>query len=424
MGRFLSSSTGNALHDPTVVLHARAAGTKESFAMFRTASRGTHRAPGRAVVDYRGLVAPVGRSVGGVAIGAVTAGVAVSGMGAAHAQAPSAATRVPTTTTSSIPAIRTSSMAPASASSITLRSGARGAAVRSLQEALNARGASLRVDGIFGPGTLSAVRSFQGSAGLTQDGIVGRRTWSALGSAAPSAPVIAAAPSRGMAVPASGTPTLRQGARGDIVAGLQDALRSRGASISADGVFGSRTTAAVRSFQRSVGLKADGIVGARTWAALRGAGSTPAPAAAPAPAQRPERTAAPSRSQESSSASSSSGSIDGSLAVALAAAQLGKPYVWGSSNVNRGFDCSGLTQHVYRSMGISLPRTAKAQALGGRIIPQSEARAGDLVAFTDGDYGHIGLYTGNGRLIDASGSKKGVVERKIWNAPHVFVTYR
>src|SRR5690625_1430926 len=54
--------------------------------MFRTQPRGTHRAPGPAVIDYRGLAAPVGRGVGGVAIvGAVTATAAFSGAESARA---------------------------------------------------------------------------------------------------------------------------------------------------------------------------------------------------------------------------------------------------------------------------------------------------------------------------------------------------
>lgn len=61
-----------------------------------------------------------------------------------------------------------------------LRRGSRGAAVRALQERLNARGASLAQDGIFGPLTQSAVVRFQQVSGLKADGIVGPLTWSAL----------------------------------------------------------------------------------------------------------------------------------------------------------------------------------------------------------------------------------------------------
>jgi N-acetyl-anhydromuramyl-L-alanine amidase AmpD len=62
-----------------------------------------------------------------------------------------------------------------------LRVTARGAAVRRLQEALKAAGQHVSVDGIFGQDTLAAVRALQKAKGLTVDGIVGPRTWAALG---------------------------------------------------------------------------------------------------------------------------------------------------------------------------------------------------------------------------------------------------
>lgn len=62
----------------------------------------------------------------------------------------------------------------------TLRLMARGESVKILQFALKSRGHSLVVDGIFGRGTLEAIKSFQRAHGLTADGIVGARTWAAL----------------------------------------------------------------------------------------------------------------------------------------------------------------------------------------------------------------------------------------------------
>jgi len=63
----------------------------------------------------------------------------------------------------------------------TIRRGARGSVVQRLQRRLNAHGARLAVDGIFGPATDRAVRSFQANRRLAVDGIVGPRTWAALG---------------------------------------------------------------------------------------------------------------------------------------------------------------------------------------------------------------------------------------------------
>jgi len=64
-----------------------------------------------------------------------------------------------------------------------LRRNARGADVVALQQLLIASGLQIAADGDFGPRTEGAVKTFQGRAGLTMDGIVGRRTWTALDSA-------------------------------------------------------------------------------------------------------------------------------------------------------------------------------------------------------------------------------------------------
>ena len=61
-----------------------------------------------------------------------------------------------------------------------LRRGDRGEAVRVLQRCLRSAGYDLTIDGVFGRITLECVKSFQGTHGLTRDGIVGPLTWAAL----------------------------------------------------------------------------------------------------------------------------------------------------------------------------------------------------------------------------------------------------
>ena len=84
----------------------------------------------------------------------------------------------------------------------------------------------------------------------------------------------------------------------------------------------------------------------------------------------------------------------------------GWKYVYGGSNPNTSFDCSGLTQWCYGKAGISLPRTAQAQYDATQHIPLSQAKAGDLVFFHStynaGTYvTHVGIYAGNNRMYHA-----------------------
>jgi len=81
----------------------------------------------------------------------------------------------PTTATSSTPT--TPATLP---ENVVLRRGTKGAEVRQVQEALVALGYSTTIDGKFGPATAQAVKSFQASSGLTDDGVVGPATLSAL----------------------------------------------------------------------------------------------------------------------------------------------------------------------------------------------------------------------------------------------------
>ena len=84
----------------------------------------------------------------------------------------------------------------------------------------------------------------------------------------------------------------------------------------------------------------------------------------------------------------------------------GWKYVYGDSNPNTSFDCSGLTQWCYGKAGISLPRTAQAQYDATQHIPLSQAQAGDLVFFhstyNTSDYvTHVGIYVGNNQMYHA-----------------------
>ena len=125
--------------------------------------------------------------------------------------------------------------------------------VRSLQYLLNAHRAKLTVDGVFGPKTKVAVMAFQRAHGLTGSGVVGAPTWRAL------------------------LITVHHGSTGPAVRAVQDQINFRnlknGHTLGVDGIFGPRTDASVRAFQKAMtgevsGFRVDGIAGPQTWQAL------------------------------------------------------------------------------------------------------------------------------------------------------------
>jgi cell wall-associated NlpC family hydrolase len=90
-------------------------------------------------------------------------------------------------------------------------------------------------------------------------------------------------------------------------------------------------------------------------------------------------------------------------AISAASAYIGKPYRSGGSNPGTGFDCAGLIQYAYSKVGIKLPNTAGEMAKMGQAVSASQARAGDLI-FMSGSGpggGHVGMYLGNGQMLDS-----------------------
>jgi peptidoglycan DL-endopeptidase CwlO len=93
------------------------------------------------------------------------------------------------------------------------------------------------------------------------------------------------------------------------------------------------------------------------------------------------------------------GSGGARVAVQWAYRELGKPYVWGAAGPDT-FDCSGLTQYVWAKAGVYLDHYTGSQWNEGRHVSQAELQPGDLVFFGS-DLHHVGLYIGNGNMIEA-----------------------
>lgn len=136
----------------------------------------------------------------------------------------------------------------------------------------------------------------------------------------------------------------------------------------------------------------------------------PAPALKKAPAVK----AAPKKSVTTQAA----------MAVAYVTMKLGKPYVYGAEGPN-AFDCSGLTQAAWKAAGVSIPRTSEAQLSHLTRVSPGSVRPGDIVVYKGG--GHVGLYIGGGRIIEAprpGASVRTAPWRSGWYATHFTAVVR
>ena len=229
----------------------------------------------------------------------------------------------------------------------------------------------------YGPATAYAVAMFQRQHGLEQDGVCGPLTLD----------IIYTDDARPY--------TLLQGTQGNDVDMLQSRLMELGYLGRATGYYGTETVDAVTAFQSRNGLTADGKTGAMTLDRIYSADALP--------------------TEELMIQVQRQGTIDSFLASARA--QLGKPYVWGAAGPD-SFDCSGLVTYALRQAGSS---TGRLNAAGfsqnnswQKISNMDEMEPGDLIFYynkTRSKVGHVGIYVGNGMMVDASSANGKIVER-------------
>jgi peptidoglycan hydrolase-like protein with peptidoglycan-binding domain len=239
--------------------------------------------------------------------------------------------------------------------SISLSSESKGRQVELLQQALG-----ISVDGIYGPETEEAVRSFQASRGLTVDGIAGPETSAALRSHAGAK--TSAAGVRRDAVNFTPSEAVLPGS-GNAVARLQHALH-----MQADGSFGPETEAAIRRLQARHGLTTDGVAGPATWALL-GISSEPE--------LKPPASAMAHEGSKSGSTSSTGdgGESSGVVARVIAAGDeiATRPYVFGGGHgsfQSTGYDCSGSVSYALHGGGLlSSPEDSSALESYGEAGP-------------------------------------------------------
>ena len=122
--------------------------------------------------------------------------------------------------------------------------------------------------------------------------------------------------------------------------------------------------------------------------------------------EKAEQEAAEKEAAEASASSVSSTGVSGQAVIDYACQFVGNPYVWGGTSLTNGADCSGFVQSVYAHFGISLPRTTYDMVNSGYAVSYEEAQPGDLILY--GDCSHVGLYMGDGNIVNALNSDKGI----------------
>ena len=179
-------------------------------------------------------------------------------------------------------------------------------------------------------------------------------------------------------------PTAQQ-AMGVAVLGSGTATSAAGASLAT-----TSTTSAVQALTGASASTGTSQDFATQLAALSGAAAvTPAPASATGPT--------------------------GADLVAEARKYVGVPYVWGGATP-QGLDCSGLVKLSLSALGVDMPRVAREQMTQGTPVASlDQAEPGDLLVFDGGS--HIGIYLGEGRMIDAPKPGDRVRERDVYETP-------
>ena len=89
---------------------------------------------------------------------------------------------------------------------------------------------------------------------------------------------------------------------------------------------------------------------------------------------------------------------------------VGNPYVWGGTSLTRGCDCSGFTQTIMSKYGVSLPRVSREQAKTGIKVSSENIKPGDLIFYANrrGVINHVGIYIGNGQVVNAASRRSGI----------------
>ena len=240
----------------------------------------------------------------------------------------------------------------------------------------------------YGNGTKYALQLFQRSHSLQVDGLLGDQTLTALFSED--------------AMPY----TVKLGDHGTDVKSIQERLKElKYFTGEATGDFGERTETAVKNFQKRNGLSPDGIVGENTREVLYSESARSASGSSSGSSGGSSGSIGSSGSHGGGSTIATwepdSGKVD--AFIAFAKTLLGHTYVLGGKGPDV-FDCSGFVYYCLNQSGYSIGYMTSggwANCSLPKVTSMSDMRRGDIICFK----GHVGIYLGNGQMIDASSTQ-------------------
>lgn len=271
------------------------------------------------------------------------------------------------------------------------------------------------ITGKLDSATVGAVKNFQDANGLTRDGCLGPATMEALDS------------NKAMSY------ALRLGMSGSDVKKAQQRLYKLGylKSSQVTSYFGEATQAAVVSFQKRNSLSQDGAIGSKTNSKLYSDGAKKAPGSSSTTTPKPDKDDGDDGDSGSGTTSNSKG-VEKFIEIALK--KVGCKYVRGAKGPN-SFDCSGFVYWCLNQAGV---KQGYLTSVGWRTVTKykritkmSDLKRGDVLVFSGSSAtgkGHVGIYLGNNKMVDAGSSKGEVVIRSsiktnYWTS-HFLMAYR
>ena len=105
--------------------------------------------------------------------------------------------------------------------------------------------------------------------------------------------------------------------------------------------------------------------------------------------------------------------VSGQEIVNYAMQFVGNPYVWGGNSLTNGCDCSGFVHLVYKNFGYKTVRYSMSFLYEGVAVSREDIRPGDIVVYAiKNGIGHVAIYAGNGKIVEAQSSKAGITANR------------